>query len=282
MNAGCFGENNSGLILRNLKVVLSEVNIPDKILKIALLQDRPGSGIRQPFMDRLITEPPDILALPEYYFVALGDNSVVASSFRKEEIIEELKRLSSVLGCILVGGSVVEHVNGGLYNRSYLLDSGLTIGFYDKIHPYDNEGRGFIKEGTEYKVFEVRGIRIGILICADVLYRGSFENIRGLRPDLIFIPTTSPYKPAESQGVKFARDRRIFAEGASRANSIIFKVCASGSIAGHSLQGRSLVASPGKILWRIEPEFEDRTALIIAELSGDTLTPRLDIMVYHA
>lgn len=251
-------------------------------MKIALLQDRPGLGIRQQFMDRLLAEPPDILALPEYFFVTKADENVVASSIRRGKIIEELQKLSSALGCILVGGSIVEHAEEDFYNRSYLLDSGQVIGFYDKIHPYDNEGRGLIKEGIEYKVFDVRGIRIGLLICADVLYRGSFENIRGLRPDLIFVPTTSPYRRNESASVKFARDRRIFARGASRSNSIIFKVCASGSIAGHRLQGRSLIASPGEILWRIEPEFEDKAALIIAELSGDMSAPRLDIMVNHA
>lgn len=233
-------------------------------------------------MDKLLAEPPDILALPEYYFVTTGDDSVVESSFRSERIIEELKKLSSALGCILVGGSVVEHVDGNLYNRSYLLDSGLIIGFYDKIHPYDNEGRGLIKEGLEYKVFDVRGIRVGILICADVLFRESFENIRGLRPDLIFVPTTSPYRSAESAGIKFARDKRLFAIGARIADSIIFKVCGSGSVAGHRLQGRSLIASPGKIHWRIEPEFEDRAALIIADLNCSTSTPRLDIVVYRA
>ena len=233
-------------------------------------------------MDKLLSENPDILALPEYFFVATADESVVASSFRRENIIGQLRELSSVLGCILVGGSIVEHVAGDFYNRSYLLDSGQVIGYYDKIHPYDNEGQGLVKEGIEYKVFDVRGIRIGLLICADVLYRGSFENIRGLRPDLIFVPTTSPYRRNESASVKFARDRRIFARGAGRSDSIIFKVCASGSIASHRLQGRSLVASPEKILWRIEPEFEDKAALIIAELSGDMSAPRLDIMVNHA
>ncbi len=233
-------------------------------------------------MDKLMAEPPDILALPEYYFVISAYESVVDSSFRRDKIVVQLKELSSALDCILVGGSIVERVNGDYYNRSYLFDSGKIIGSYDKIHPYDNEGRGLIKEGTEYEVFEVRGIRIGILICADVLYRGSFENIRGLRPDLIFVPTTSPYRWGESTGIKFARDIRIFARGATGANSIIFKICASGSIAGHRLQGRSLIASPGKILWRIEPEFEDREVLVVAELTGDTSSPRLDITVNHA
>lgn len=233
-------------------------------------------------MDKLMAEPPDILALPEYYFVVSSYEGVVDSSFRSDKIIVQLKELSSALGCILVGGSIVERVNGDYYNRSYLLDLGKIIGSYDKIHPYDNEGRGLIKEGTEYKVFEVRGIRIGIIICADVLYRGSFENIRGLKPDLIFVPTTSPYRSGESMSIKFARDMRIFARGASRANSIIFKICASGSIVGHRLQGRSLIASPEKILWRIEPEFEDRAALIVAELTGDTSAPRLDITVNRA
>jgi predicted amidohydrolase len=251
-------------------------------LKIALLQDRPGSGIGPAYMEILEREGPDILALPEYYFVGPDDDSVISSSFRRDEIVAGLEDLSVRLETILVGGSLVEHVDRSLFNRCYIFDSGTIAGYYDKIHPFDNEGRGLIREGNEYRVLEIRGIRIGILICADALYAASFENIRGLQPDLIFIPTTSPYRPGEKKGEKFARDRRVFVSGSARADSPVFKVCASGTIAGHRLQGRSLIALPDRIVWRIEPEFEHQSALVIARVPDLHGRVDLDIKVYRS
>lgn len=251
-------------------------------LKIALLQDRPGSGIRPSYMDILEGESPDIMALPEYYFVSPDDDSVISSSFRRDEIVAALEELSIRLGCILVGGSLVEHVDGSLFNRCYMLDSGRIVGYYDKIHPFDNEGRGLIREGNEYKVFGIKGMRIGILICADALYPGSFENIRGLRPDMIFIPTTSPYRPGEKRREKFARDRSVFASGAARAHCPVFKVCASGMITRHRLQGRSLIALPGRIVWRMEPELEHRSALVIVRVPDLRGRADLDITVHRS
>ena len=249
-------------------------------ITIAMLQDRPGTGIRPAFLDILDRTSLDILALPEYYFVEPCDESVLASCFRKDSVLNQLKEISSVLNCALIGGSLVEHIDGAFYNRSYLIDSGNIAGHYDKIHPYDNEGRGLIRPGNEYRVFPVRGIRIGILVCADVLYPDSFSNIRGLSPDLIFVPTTSPYRENESRPTKLKRDHRLFARGAETAGAFIYKACASGRIAGHRLQGRSLIASPGKIEWRIPPEQEDRSALIVSRLNIFKSGHRLDIEVY--
>ena len=251
-------------------------------LKIALLQDRPGSGIRPSYMEILEEESPDFLALPEYYSVSQDDDSVVTSSFRRNEIVAVLRELSIRLGSVLIGGSLVERIDGSLYNRCYIFDSGEIAGHYNKIHPFDNEGRGLIREGHEYKVFDIRGMRIGILICADVLYPGSFGNIRGLRPDLIFIPTTSPYRPGEKKEQKYARDRRVFASGAAQADCPIFKVCASGEVAGHRLQGRSLIAFPGRIVWRVEPEFEHKSALVIVRMPDLRNRDDLDITVHRS
>lgn len=248
-------------------------------LRIAMLQDRPGSGVRDCYSGLLRDAEPDIVSFPEYYFVKSDESSVVVSCSRKDEILSEIARISEDYKCILVGGTVVEHIDGALYNRCYLLDSGRIVGHYDKIHPYDNEGRGLIKAGFEYRVFSVRGIRIGILICADVLYPASFANIRGLSPDLIFVPTTSPYREAEGWQEKFKRDIDLFVAGASITKTLIFKTCASGRIGRHRLQGRSLIASPEKIEWRIEPECEDRSALVMADVNDISGRHRLDITV---
>lgn len=246
-----------------------------------MIQDKPGSGIRDVFMRRLEAWRPDILAFPEYYFVGEEFSEVPHSLGQRDEIISQLQEWSASLGCIVVGGSLVENDSGALYNRCHLINKGETIGHYDKIHLFRTEGGGLVSPGTEHRVFEVDGLRIGLLICADVLYPESFVELRKLEPDLIFVPTTSPFKPNEPAEVKFARDIEIFARGAEAADAFIFKVNASGSIIGHPLQGRSLIASPGEILWRIEPENEDKPALILATLRDNKRNPSLDIEVHR-
>jgi len=253
----------------------------DSNVKIALLQDKPGLGIRDDYHSILEQYDPDILALPEYYFVNSDEKNVIHSASRHDSILDGIKSLSIKYKCLLIGGTVVVEQEDKLFNRTYLFDNGIMLGHYDKIHPYDNEGKGRIQPGYEYKVFNFNGIRIGILICADILYPDSFKNIRGLQPDLIFVPTTSPYRENEPTEEKFARDNEIFAKGAMASNSIIFKIGASGKITRHVLQGRSLIAFPDEIIWRIDPDKEDRSALVLANCGFDPENPWLEIKVMH-
>ncbi|UCE66912.1 MAG: carbon-nitrogen hydrolase family protein [Candidatus Zixiibacteriota bacterium] len=232
-------------------------------------------------MKILLEKNPDIIAFPEYYFVNPDEKNIILSSFRHDEALTQLGDWSANLNCAIIGGSIVTESRGKLYNRSYFIDGGEIVGFYDKIHPYKNEGRGLIEKGTEYRVFIYRGLKIGILICADVLYPDSYSNIRGLRPDLIFVPTTSPFRENETAQVKFARDKRLFVKGAQITRSLIFKVCASGKIGEKRFQARSLIASPSGIAWRNPPEDEDKSALIHTELTNLQNDPRLDIEVFR-
>lgn len=250
-------------------------------LKIGLIQDQPGSGIRDPYLRILQEKKPDIMAFPEYYFVNPEDKNIIVSSFRHDEALKRLKNWSAALSCTIIGGTIVTESRGKFYNRSYFVNRGEVVGFYDKIHPYKNEGRGLIEKGYEYKVFRFAGLKIGILICADVLYPASYSNIRGLKPDLIFVPTTSPYRENEQPRVKFARDDRLFTKGAETTGSLIFKVCASGKIGTKRFQARSLIATPQGIAWRNPPEDEHKSALIYANLENLLKNPRLDIEVFR-
>jgi predicted amidohydrolase len=255
--------------------------MPIKPTKIAMVQDKPGIGLRDSYKAKLRAFNPDILAFAEYFLVGPEfDNTASASEMRLDHL-NQIKAWSIEFNCLVVGGTIVDRENGRNFNRCYLVDKGNVIGSYDKIHLYRNEGGGQITPGHEHRVFQWGNLRIGLLICADVLYPESFQAMRELKPDLIFIPTTSPYKPAETPSEKFARDNEIFGKGAAESDAILLKVSASGSIIGHRLQGRSLIASPNKIHWRIDPLDEDKPALILASLSGDKRNPSLDIIVYR-
>lgn len=225
---------------------------------------------------------PDIIAFPEYYFVGSPFIDVTTSHVIHDKMLECLLGWSRQLECIIMGGSLVVKEGARLFNRCYLLNRGKMVGYYDKIHLYRNEGQGLLSPGTEYRVFEIGSVRIGLLICADALLPDSFRNIRGLKPDLLFIPNTSRFRPGESVETKFKRDMDIFSAGASAANTIVIKVSASGVLTGRKLQGRSLIASPGRIEWRIEPHNEDKSALAMATLGGQKTNPLLDIAVYRS
>ena len=232
-------------------------------------------------MELLSNFEPDVIAFPEYYFVDTRFQGIAESFAIKSEIIGRLRNWSVRFNCAIIGGSLVEEVAGTKYNRCYVVNRGEIIGFYDKIHLFRDEGQGLIRPGFEYRVFNTGDLRIGILICADVLYPDSFRNIRGLGPEIIFAPTTSQHKPEETTAGKYKRDSEIFAKGSIAANAIVVKVSASGILTGRRLQGRSLIAGHDKILWRIEPQDEDKSALALAILKFERGEPLLDISVHR-
>lgn len=264
-----------------MSIVLNSGAIIDKTIKLALIQDQPGSGIREPFYQALREFRPEIIAFPEYYFVGPEFGNIPDSYLKAGEAKIQMRDWSKEFDCVIVGGTVVEKTKGGIYNRCYLFDHGEIIGHYDKIHLYPGEGQGMLTAGIEFRVFDIAGIRLGILICADVLYPDSFRNIRGLRPEMIIIPTTSRLRPGEPVQEKFKRDNEIFAVGAFLADCPVIKVSASGILTGRGLQGRSLIASPGQVLWRIEPENEDKAALIRGTFKPDRPHTLLDIIVHR-
>lgn len=251
-------------------------------LKIAIIQDSPGTGLRSCFSDVLKTQSPDIIAFPEYYFVGPEYLTVPSSLDDRDKFVDILSGWSRDFKCIVVGGTVVEREGTAIHNRCHIFEKGQKIGHYDKIHLFRNEGNGLISPGYEYKVFAFKNFRLGLLICADVLYPDTFANLKGLRPDLVFIPTTSPLRRGETSQEKFGRDNDIFDSGSAYCDSILFKISACGNIMGHPLQGRSLIASPSKIHWRVEPKDEDKPVLIIACLMGEKNNPSLDITVYRS
>ena len=167
---------------------------------------------------------------------------------------------------VLIGGTLTEKTPAGYYNTCYVFEGGREFGFYRKVHPTSGEQDRGVLQGTEFKVFDVRGVRAGVLICADVLNERSFEELESLGCQIVFVPTASPFRPGETIEDKFERDRSIFLNGARKMRCPIIKTCGIGTTFGHPIQGRSLMATPGGILARAEPSQENEPLLLFAEL----------------
>ncbi|HQQ52111.1 MAG TPA: nitrilase-related carbon-nitrogen hydrolase, partial [Spirochaetota bacterium] len=144
---------------------------------------------------------------------------------------------------------------------TFVFHNGTMLGFYRKQNLFFAE-EGKITPGNSHVIFNAYGIRFSILICADVFKDENFIALKEKGAQIIFIPTFSLFRN-ETVEEKYKRDNDIFVRGAKLADAIIVKVCGVKSDYKNFLQARSLIASPEGILYRVEPEQEDKSMLIV-------------------
>lgn len=213
----------------------------------------------------------DFVCLPEYFLMPPGsvDYSKFASNYDRN--IEYLARLSEELQTVLIGGTVVTALRGSYQNTAFVFDNGYRVGTYSKVFPTVGESEKGITAGSAFGSWKVKGVRIGVLICADVLHPESFAEMADRNIDIIFTPTTSPFRLEDTLEEKRKRDQEIFVKGANTAGSFVVKTCATGRMFGKPLQGRSLVAAPWKVLWQVPPDFEHRPLIYSYDLDTASL-----------
>ena len=235
-------------------------------LQVTIVQVAPGTSFAR-LRTLLADHPADLYALPEYLTAAPAETTQAETAEHFRQDMEALESLSRHLGAVVLGGTLIEPVDGGLANVSPCLERGALRGLQRKIHPTPGEHARGIVPGRGLQAAGAAGVRVVTLICADVLHPGSFEEAAAARADIVFVPATSPLRPGEDVEDKKRRDRDIFLAGARRARAFVVKACAIGRVYGGALQGRSLVAAPwGEQLARVPFHLEDRERLLHARL----------------
>jgi hypothetical protein len=101
--------------------------------------------------------------------------------------------------------------------------------------------------------------------------RDYFRELAPLKPEVIAVPTVSPYLENDTMADKYSRDQEYFVRGAQLAGAYVIKTCGVGTLMGGRLQGRSLICSPQKVLARVPPSKEMLEATLIEEVDLDSL-----------
>ncbi len=237
------------------------------MMRVVACQQRVDLPLSSATVRRIKSFSADFVCLPEHYPLWSNLENLQQAADIFDQRKNYLCDLSRSLDTVVVGGTLTEKTENGFYNTCYIFDRGIETGFYRKVNPTEGEmARGVLK-GREFKVFDVRDFLIGVLICADVLIAQSFEQLASLQCDVVFVPTASPLRAGESVQEKYERDRSIFLEGARKLACPVVKACGVGSVFGHPLQGRSLIATPQEIIARALPHQEDKSLLLSADLA---------------
>ncbi len=241
------------------------------LVKVVAVQSHLGEEISLDEKLFIFKQRPDFVCFPEYFMIKETISDYSRAALKIKENLEYIRSLSEAFATCLIGGSIVEADGDSLYNSTYIFDKGVKLGRYRKLNPVEGEIRKGILPGDKLFIADVDHIRIAVLICADALNIDMFESIGHENVDLIFIPTTSPYRDGESEKIKHKRDNDIFVKGAQKASSYVIKTCGAGTLFNKRLQGRSLIAAPWEIKKRVDIHSEDSKCILTATLDIDEI-----------
>lgn len=239
------------------------------LTKVVCIQAAMGHRLTLEEKLHVLKQRPDFVCLSEYCLIDGAVTDYHQAADRYSEYLTYFKKLSSELSACLVAGSLVEREDDRLYNTSYIIDRGTVLGAYRKRYPVPGELQRGISSGNRVLRLTVDDIQIGVLICGDVFYPELYDELGQSGVDIVFVPTTSLYRPDDSLSQKRDRDRKYFIDGAERTGAYVVKVCGVGAIFGRPLQGRSLVTAPWGMVQQVSPYEEAEPRILTVTLDID-------------
>jgi len=235
-----------------------------KKIRVILYQKPLGINISEQDIDEMGKYSPHFICFPEYFFVdrTVDDHEQTYENQVKQK--QKIESLSRTIKTVVIGGTMPEFEGNKLYNTCFVYDNGRQLGFYRKKNLFVAE-EGKVTPGDSYKIFSAYGMNFGVLICADVFHDEGFIFMKQHKARVIFSPTFSPFKK-ETIEEKYTRDKKIYVRGASIANAVIVKVCGVKSEYKNFLQARSLIANGKRVIYRVNPDEEDKAMIIKKEI----------------
>ena len=226
-------------------------------MKVAAVQCR--VGVKEAFesAEKLISKGDcDLYLLPEYFSYKVNDTSLETS----KETLKWLENVSKEFS-VTVAGNVIrkdEHY----YNSLYIFKNGELLGYQDKIHPTRTERSLGIRCGCEIKIFEIDGVKIAALICADILYP-ELSRIPALKGAEIVLNPVVSFKHSVLPAKEF-RYCLYFARCFDNAYAVVKAGGVGYTFTGEECVGRSLIATHRGIPARYSDENAEE--LIRAEI----------------
>lgn len=220
-----------------------------------------------------------LVCLPEYFaippFSVMDRVTIYEETY--EATITMLQEVSRVNRLCIVGGSLIRKRHDGLYfNSCPVYDMGVLIALQDKIHITTRERTWGLSGGDRLQVFKVDGVKVGVAICADILFPKTTASLRDQEAKLLVVPLTSPVR--EKDVTQKNRDC-IFVARAFDNNVYVIKTGSVGRTAsGLKVAGRSLVAAPHGVLLKAKSETDEEVLTIdldIAKLNEMNLVAQL-------
>lgn len=216
------------------------------IVKVSIFQKSLQDGLNLATYKKIAALKSDFLLLPEYFFAdqsardlrSLADKSMFAHDW--------LLKLGDAYKGIILGGSILRKTKEGLFASAPIVSDGAIVDYYDKRLLSADEQK-ILTPGDGPGVFILGGFRFGVLLGGETSNPAHIAELAAQGIRIIFImDTRSAFDEAE--------DEEQLLKPAAEHGLYITRCCGTGQLFGGTIRGRSLVASPTGISWRVAPQ----------------------------
>jgi predicted amidohydrolase len=180
-----------------------------------------------------------IAVLPEYFYKPTDREPTRAGleelAFVEERVLEASRAAEGALV------ATVPRVDPPR-NTAIVAEDGRVVLEQPKLYPTEPEREAGIGPGEGLRVAKVQGVRVGVLVCADVLALDLVREMARLEPDVVAVPVLSP---ARADDVTRAARSSVFVARAWDLGAYVVK---AGGFHRPDAVGRSLVAAPWGLL----------------------------------
>ncbi|OYT65557.1 acyltransferase [Candidatus Bathyarchaeota archaeon ex4484_205] len=212
------------------------------------------------FIEESLRFEPNVLVLPElfntgYAFSSREEAYRLSESLENGETIEALRRTSEDTDICIVAG-YCEMDENRLYNSAVVVENGRIIGNYRKIHLFYREKLVFTPGDRGFEVFDVKGVKIGVMICFDWRFPESVRTLSLMRADVICHPTNLVHPYCQTAMLGSAVQNNVYivtANRVGREREFIFT-------------GRSQIVSPKMEILATSPPDVEEVKVIEADL----------------
>jgi len=161
----------------------------------------------------------DLIVLPElfatgYTFIS-KDEAINLAETIHEETFRFMKQLSLETDAVIVGG-FAERSGEKIYNSSMVVFRDTLIGTYQKIHLFNKEKLWFSPGESKLRVFEVKNMKIGVMICFDWIFPEVARSLALQGADIIAHPSNLVLPYCQNAMKIRCLENRVFAVTTNR------------------------------------------------------------------
>ncbi len=168
----------------------------------------------------ITNEKADLWVLPElcnsgYLFELHEEVERLAEHIPDGETTELFSQLAAEKQTIIIAG-LPEKSDNQFYNSAIIVDKNGLVGVYRKIHLFNEEKMWFQPGNLPFQVFEIDGVKLGVMICFDWIFPESMRTLALKGADIVCHPSNLVMPYCQDAMVTRCLENRVFAITANR------------------------------------------------------------------
>jgi predicted amidohydrolase len=193
----------------------------------------------------------DVIVLPELALTGYGAGAVIRDEAETVDgpVASELRRLADEHGITVIAGMALNHKEA-LINAALIARPSQAPIVYAKQHLYAEYEKTMFSAGSApCELFEVGGMKAGVVICFDVEFPERVRELAKAGAQVIFVPTALPASGSARMVAEYVVPTRAF-----ESQVFIVYVDHAGTDARFTYQGLSCIAAPDGSRIAVAPE----------------------------